>query len=194
MDTIKLDYKNAAQHIQGFRKVFLKNYKKWALIFSSALGVLGLIMIYSGYKSGYDFEVTTFVGKGKGVNFYNYGIDIGLGVALTLVAIIYFKGYYNSRKIIFRWLDIRIRSYKEKGDLFTYTFSEEGILFENHDTKRYHQWEYYLDYKVETNFLFIYTKFHDLNIPYEIIPLEPLDESQKKIVVALLAKKIYKRM
>lgn len=188
MKNLFLEYKNASQHLLKSKNIVWSFYSRRARIMPSVFGVVGVVFIYAGIISEYNLE------KANSIEVYSYIIHLGIGISLLFISLFLFNSYYQlkrrNKEIFYR----RMKSYQKQGDILIYIINENGISFENHDTKRHNSWEYYSSFKSKDDFIFIFSKFHDDRFPYEIIHLKPLDEDLVKDLKALLKEKLYERL
>ncbi|MDT7831673.1 hypothetical protein RQM59_04735 [Flavobacteriaceae bacterium S356] len=190
MKNFFLEYENASEYLLKSQNIIWNFYSKRARIIPSFFGIIGIIILYAGIKSGYDIANITSVGEYKDVTMYNYGITIGIGAALLFISLFLFNTYYQQKRKTKELFSFRIRSYQKQGDKLIYIINEDGISVENHDTKRHHNWQYYSSFKSKGDYIFIFSKFQDYRLPYEVIHLNPLDENLVLGLRALLKEKI----
>tara|TARA_R110001632_G_scaffold31109_4_gene81355 strand:- start:7260 stop:7844 length:585 start_codon:yes stop_codon:yes gene_type:complete len=191
MKNIILEYENASNFLLKSKSIVWNFYINKVFKFILVLfGVLGVFLLYTGIKSGYDIESISFGNDKEDIVLYNYNITIGIGIALILFALFLFNSFYQLKKRTSELFNKRIRSYKKAKNKFVYQINETGISCENHDSKKFHNWEYYSNFKMKNEFIFVFSKFLDPRIPWEIIPLKTLSEEQKKELIDLLKKKL----
>lgn len=194
MKNIILEYENASDFLLKSKNIvwsfYINKAFKFVLIFYS---ILGIFLLYTGIKSGYDFESISFRNGQEDVRLYNYNITIGLGIALILCALFLFNSFYQLKKRTNELFNKRISSYTKAKNKFVYRINEPGISFENHDSKKFHNWEYYSNFRIKNEFIFIFSRFLDPRIPWEIIPLETLSEENKNELIDLLKQKLIEK-
>ena len=153
------------------------------------ISILGITLLISGFTNDYDIVQTTFKEEKKQVVLKNYGLIIGFGIGLVLVAILRLIDILRSKKQS-RTLFNAQNIYNNKNESFQFEFSDNKLVFYSNLQDWSKQLEYFDYFKFTHDYLNLYTNRYNLNFPELIIPIKQLSAKEVDLLRNILNEKI----
>ncbi|TCI91133.1 YcxB family protein [Tenacibaculum sp. M341] len=188
-NTIKITITNIDDYLKNKNQRIIEYSFSNKRMLLSILGlILGLILIISTLINSYDFKSTTTVNGNTTIIYNNYYAHFGIGIGLLIASLLRLVDFLKGKKVIKLALDKRLAKLKKLNSNIEFVFDESYFSKKTKLSESKIQWEYFYTYKIDNNFLHLFSDKLQAPISEYEIPLDSLDEVKKEALIELLKK------